>query len=84
MIQYKNDNEELYNGRYVDVDDRRYISPSEAKLLELGYHKVEIEPTVVDVYEPTIEERLAKLKQQLQDINDAINQLENEQKEVQQ
>ena len=84
MTQYKNNNGEVYNGRYVDVDGRRYISPSEAKLLELGYSKVEIKPAAVDIYEPTVDERLADLKQQLQDINDAINQLENEQKESQQ
>lgn len=85
MARYINENGEFYNGRYVIQDGVKYLSPSEAKLLALGYRKVEeeVEPVIVDTYEPTIEERLVELKQQLQDISDAINQLENEQKEIQ-
>ena len=55
MKKWINDNGEIYNGKYVIVGERKYISPSESKLAELGYHKVEpqvIEPTIDDLTQP--------------------------------
>ena len=63
MTQYKNANGEVYNGRYVDVDGRRYISPSRAKLLKLGYKEVVTTPPPVDENE----QRIWQLKELLQE-----------------
>lgn len=63
MIQYTNDKGELYNGRYVEVDGRRYISPSRAKLLKLGYKEVVATPPPVDENE----QRIWQLKERLQE-----------------
>ena len=63
MIQYKNANDEVYNGRYVDVEGRRYISPSRAKLLKLGYKEVVTTPPPVDENE----QRIWQLKELLQE-----------------
>lgn len=85
MAKYINEQGEAYNGRYVISEGVKYLHPSERKLEELGYSKVEEmqEEPMANTYEPTIEERLTELKQQLQDISNAITQLENEQKEIQ-
>ena len=52
-MKYINEQGEVYNGRYVVADGIKYISPSETKLAELGYHVVVEEP---QVYEPTTDE----------------------------
>ena len=62
MAKYINEQGEAYNGRYVISEDVKYLHPSERKLEELGYRKVE-EETVP--YEPTTEERIWQLKEQL-------------------
>ena len=62
MTQYKNANE-VYNGRYVDVDGRRYISPSRARLIKLGYKEVVTTPPPVDENE----QRIWQLKELLQE-----------------
>lgn len=51
MARYINEQGEVYNGRYVIIEGVKYLRPSEAKLLSLGYRKVEEE-----VQEPTEEE----------------------------
>lgn len=61
MARYIKDND-YYDGKSIVVGDRRYISPSEAKLLALGYRKVEEE---VAAYEPTTEERTRPFKDTL-------------------
>ena len=63
MTQYKNAKGEVYNGRYVEVDGRRYISPSRAKLLKLGYKEVVTTPPPVDENE----QRIWQLKELLQE-----------------
>ena len=63
MTQYKNAKGEVYNGRYVDVDGRRYISPSRAKLIKLGYKEVVTTPPQVDENE----QRIWQLKELLQE-----------------
>lgn len=63
MTQYKNAKGEVYNGRYVDVEGRRYISPSRAKLLKLGYKEVVTTPPPVDENE----QRIWQLKELLQE-----------------
>ena len=62
MARYINEQGEPYNGRYVIQDGVKYLSPSEEKLLALGYRKVEDE---VATYEPTTEERTRPFKEQL-------------------
>ena len=59
MANYINEQGETYNGISVVVDGKRYIAPSEAKLLELGYHKMEepnYELTEADVRSSRMEE----------------------------
>ena len=51
MARYINDKGEIYDGVSVVAGGKRYVSPSEAKLLELGFTKVEPQP-----YEPTEQE----------------------------
>ncbi len=62
MAKWINEQGEAYDGMSVVAGGRRYLSPSDRKLEELGYRKVEDE--VQDV-EPTKEERIRALKQQL-------------------
>lgn len=54
MTQYKNAKGEVYNGRYVEVEGRRYISPSRARLLSLGYKEVVVEQPPTDDSEQEI------------------------------
>lgn len=63
MTQYINAKGEVYNGRYVEVDGKRYISPSRAKLLKLGYKEVVTTPPPVDENE----QRIWQLKELLQE-----------------
>lgn len=51
-MRYINEQGEVYNGRYVIQEGVKYLSPSEAKLLALGYRKEEVQ-------EPTEEELAA-------------------------
>lgn len=64
MATYINDKGERYDGVSVVVGGKRYIAPSEAKLLELGFRKIEPQP-----YEPTEEdlrrERMAEIERLL-------------------
>lgn len=62
MARYINNKGEEYNGRYVIIEGVKYLSPSATKLAELGYHVVVEQP---QVYEPTTEERIWTLKEQL-------------------
>ena len=62
MARYINEQGEPYNGRYVIQEGVKYLRPSEAKLLALGYRKVEEE---VATYEPTTEERTRPFKDTL-------------------
>lgn len=61
-MKYINDKGEEYNGRYVVAEGVKYLSPSANKLAELGYHVVVDEP---QVYEPTADEQIWQLKEQL-------------------
>ncbi|MBP5561016.1 MAG: hypothetical protein J6X70_04355 [Muribaculaceae bacterium] len=61
MTQYIKDGQ-YYHGGSVVIGDRRYISPSEAKLLALGYRKV-VEDAQVS--EPSKAERVWELKARL-------------------
>jgi len=63
MTQYKNAKGEVYNGRYVVVDGRRYISPCRARLIKLGYKEVVTTPPSVDENE----QRIWQLKELLQE-----------------
>lgn len=63
MTRYINAKGEVYNGRYVEVDDRRYISPCRARLIKLGYKEVVTTPPPVDENE----QRIWQLKELLQE-----------------
>lgn len=80
-MKYINDKGEQYNGRYVVADGIKYISPSETKLAELGYHVVVEQPQVIEEennYTPSKEELISQLKEEVQYIIDRINALEND------
>lgn len=65
MATYKKGNE-IYDGKSIVIGDRRYISPSEAILLQAGYTKVEPqEPTEEEVAALQREQRIEDLKAQL-------------------
>lgn len=66
MARYISENGEVYNGRYVIQEGVKYLSPSEAKLLALGYRKVEPqEPSEEEVAAMQRAQRIEELKQQL-------------------
>lgn len=54
MTKYINDNGEVYNGRSVVADGRKYINPSRARLLSLGYKEVVVEQPPTDDSEQEI------------------------------
>ena len=74
MGRYKKDNE-YYDGKSIVYNGKRYISPSEAILLEAGYEKEEPQVVVSEPYEPTAEERIAALREQLNALSDEMNSL---------
>ena len=66
MIKYKNDKGEVYNGRFIEVDGIKLLSPSESVLETAGYHKaVAHQPTEAEVAEMERVAEIERLKEQL-------------------
>ena len=70
MIQYRK-GDEVYNGRYVDVDGRLIINPTPEILLENGYTPVNVEPSTEELLEEAKREKIAEIKEY--DNSDAVN-----------
>ena len=63
MATYKKGNE-IYDGKSIVIGDRRYLSPSEAILLQAGYTKVEPqEPTEEEVAARERAQRIEELRE---------------------
>lgn len=67
MIQYKK-GKDVYNGKYIIVNDKTIINPTEEQLKGHGYERVEVEE---DRLKQAIEAKMAKIK--AYDQSDAVN-----------
>lgn len=60
MIQFRKGNN-TYNGRYIDVDGRLIINPTEEMLLANGYERIEQQPTQEELLEAAIMAKCAEI-----------------------
>lgn len=70
MIQYRK-GDEVYNGRYIEVNDRMIITPTPEILLENGYTPVDVEPSQEELLAAAKVEKIAEIKEY--DNSDAVN-----------
>lgn len=70
MIQYRK-GDEVYNGRFIEVNDRMIITPTPAILLENGYTPVDVEPSQEELLAAAKVEKIAEIKEY--DNSDAVN-----------
>lgn len=70
MIQYRK-GDEVYNGRYIEVNDRMIITPTPEILLENGYIPVDVEPSQEELLAAAKVEKIAEIKEY--DNSDAVN-----------
>ena len=70
MIQYRK-GDEVYNGRFIEVNDRMIITPTPEILLENGYTPVDIEPSQEELLAAAKVEKIAEIKEY--DNSDAVN-----------
>ena len=70
MIQYrKGDN--VYNGRYIEVNGRMIIAPTPEILLENGYIPIDVEPSQEELLKSAIQNKIAEIL--AYDNSDAVN-----------
>lgn len=69
-MNYKRGNE-VYNGRYIEVDDQMIINPTEEQLTAAGYERIEQQPTQEELLETAISAKIAEIK--TYDNSDAVN-----------
>ena len=65
MSRYINEQGKVYNGRYIEVDGMKLLSPSEGVLLANGWERVAQEPTEAEVAEMERVAEIERLKEQL-------------------
>ena len=70
MIQYRK-GDAVYNGRYIEVNDRMIITPTPEILLENGYTPVDVEPSQKELLAAAKVEKIAEIKEY--DNSDAVN-----------
>ena len=70
MIQYRK-GDEVYNGRYIEVNDRMIITPTPEILLENGYTPVDVEPSQEELLKSAIQNKIAEIL--TYDNSDAVN-----------
>ena len=58
-------NGEAYNGRFIEVNGMKLLSPSESVLLANGWERVTNEPTEAEVAEMEMVAEIERLKEQL-------------------
>lgn len=61
----------MYNGRYIEVNDRMIITPTPEILLENGYTPVDVEPSQKELLAAAKVEKIAEIKEY--DNSDAVN-----------
>ena len=71
MAKYINDNGEYYNGGSITIDGRTYISPSEAIILQAGYHEYVPTYTAEELLSMAKSSKLAEID--AYDQSDAVN-----------
>ena len=70
MIQYRK-GDEVYNGRFIEVNDRMIITPTHEILLENGYTPIDVEPSQEELLAAAKVEKIAEIKEY--DNSDAVN-----------
>lgn len=70
MARYKNEQGEVYNGRWIEVNGMKLLSPSESVLLANGWERVTNEPTEAEVEEMERVAEIDGLKALLMESND--------------
>lgn len=65
MTKYINEQGEAYNGRFIEVNGMKLLSPSEGVLLANGWERVTEEPTEAEVAEMERVAEIERLKEQL-------------------
>lgn len=64
-MNYINDKGEVYNGRFIEVDGMKLLSPSESVLLANGWERVPHQPSEAEVAEMERVAEIERLKEQL-------------------
>lgn len=64
-MKYINEQGEVYNGRFIEVNGMKLLSPSESVLLANGWERVEHHPTEAEVAEMERVAEIERLKEQL-------------------
>ncbi len=70
MIQYRK-GDEVYNGRFIEVNDRMIITPTPEILLENGYTPIDFESSQEELLAAAKVEKIAEIKEY--DNSDAVN-----------
>ncbi len=70
MIQYRK-GDEMYNGRFIEVNDRMIITPTPEILLENGYTPIDVSPSQEELLAAAKVEKIAEIKEY--DNSDAVN-----------
>lgn len=68
MIQYRK-GDEVYNGRFIEVNDRMIITPTPEILLENGYAPVDIEPSQEELLAAAKVEKIAEIEEYAESSN---------------
>lgn len=68
MIQYRK-GDEVYNGRFIEVNDRMIITPTPEILLENGYTPVDVEPSQEELLAAAKVEKIAEIEEYAESSN---------------
>ena len=68
MIQYRK-GDEVYNGRFIEENDRMIITPTPEILLENGYAPVDIEPSQEELLAAAKVEKIAEIEEYAESSN---------------
>lgn len=68
MIQYRK-GDEVYNGRFIEVNDRMIIAPTHEILLENGYTPIDVEPSQEELLAAAKVEKIAEIEEYAESSN---------------
>lgn len=68
MIQYRK-GDEVYNGRFIEVNDRMIITPTPEILLENGYTPIDVEPSQEELLAAAKVEKNAEIEEYAESSN---------------
>lgn len=68
MIQYRK-GDAVYNGRFIEVNDRMIITPTPEILLENGYTPVDVEPSQEELLTAAKVEKIAEIEEYAESSN---------------